>query len=401
LSTLPAPDDLALSDERLDAIFARHIQPALDSRQRFPHSTIVTVMGPAAAGKTTLARVMPERLGVSDPYIVDADDYVPLHPAFHDLRDQHGEFQARNLLGQTNISSGLFDRAVAYGLANGRNLAIAGPMTSPDWVAEQFTAWRGKGARIHAVAVAIHEARSLLGIVDRYRQQVQATGHGRWVEPKWHDMHYSGILDSLERIERDGLADSVHIVPRSGQSLYDNVLLSVSSVTWRVAPSAATAVRDERARLWSDEEHADFHRRATAVSRFAGDGGLTSEEGSVVADAIRRGLPPNEQAVAMLRQEGDRTGDPDSADQLIHRAERRAAYNNDLSAIAQRLQLPATSTNTEPTLDEQGHDAARIAFQGRPATSSSAGPGLASTPHQATSGRPPQRAEPDASSPEL
>jgi ABC-type cobalamin/Fe3+-siderophores transport system ATPase subunit len=62
-------EDLALSSEQLDAIFARHLQPALDHRQRVARSTIVTVMGPAASGKTTLARVMPQRLGVNDPYI--------------------------------------------------------------------------------------------------------------------------------------------------------------------------------------------------------------------------------------------------------------------------------------------------------------------------------------------
>jgi hypothetical protein len=363
-------------------------RPGGQQRQRFSRPTIVAVMGQAGSGKTTLASVMPERLGVIDPYVVDADDFDRLHPSFTALREAYGETEAREVIGETESSNRIFERALDFGLRQGYNLAVAGPMTNPEWVATTFARWRNDyDARIHVAALAVHEARSLLGTVDRFRQQIETTGHGRWVDQEWHDLQYPGLLRSVQRIEAEGLADSVTCVARGGRTVYDNVLITTSpGVVWRDPPRAQAAIEGERSRLWTDREHADFYRRAMAVDRFSRNSQWTPEQAETAADALRCGLAPNSQAIAALRRRASQATSSQSASILHQQADQREQYNQQISAAADRLDAMALTRQAGPAA------AARAAALGMPAgigrsTSNSPGVGPGSEP----ASRPPSR----------
>lgn len=339
------PRDHFLDDSEIDDIFARHVQPVIEAHQRFPNSTIVPIMGQVASGKTTLATVMPERLGVVDAYIVEHDDYERLHPSFVALRDAFGEMEAREVIDATESIDHLFDKVLDFGLSRGYNLAVTGPMATPDWVAARFTQWRNDyGARVEVVALAVHEARSQLSTLDRFRQETELTGNGRDVDQVWHDKHYPGVLRSLQRIEDDGLADSVTVVARGGRRVYRNRLISTDpAVVWRDPPHAVAATETERLRLWTLREHSDFYQRAMAVDEFARNGGLTTEQAGSAALALRRGLAHNDQAVTTLRSHASRLTSPQAADGFTQQADRRAQYNREISAAADRLDALAGS----------------------------------------------------------
>lgn len=333
------PRDHLLTSKEIDDLFKRHVQPVIEARQRFTSPTIVPIMGQAGAGKTTLATVMPERLAVMDPYIVEHDDLDRLHPSFTALRDEFGEMEAREVIDSTESIDRLFEKILDFGLTRGYNLALPAPMNDSDWVAPVFAQWRSDyGARIHVVALAVHEAHSLLGTVDRLRQEIELTGSGREIKQDWHDQQYSGVTQILQRIEADGLADSITCVARGGRRVCHNMLIGVDpAVTWRDPPGAAAAVDAERSRLWTYREHLDFHRRAMAVAEFARSGGLTPEQAASAAVALRRGLAQNDQAVTMLRTHASHATNPQAANDLTQLADQRGQYNRQISAATDRL----------------------------------------------------------------
>ena len=80
-------------------------------------------------------------------------------------------------------------------------------------------AYRAAGHRIEVVVLAIPEALSQLGIVDRFLTEA-ADGGGRYVSWENHDMCAKGLLATLAVIETEQLADRVTVVRRDGTPLY-------------------------------------------------------------------------------------------------------------------------------------------------------------------------------------
>ena len=114
-------------------------------------------------------------------------------------------------------------------------------------VLEQF---RVGGYRVEGVLVAVHEAHSQLGILQRYQDERAAVGYGRLVPTPVHDAAYTGVLDSADRIDEQYLADAVFVYRRGGgEPLYANQLTDQG--LWREPPAARTAMETERARPWT------------------------------------------------------------------------------------------------------------------------------------------------------
>ncbi|MEU7553158.1 zeta toxin family protein [Streptomyces sp. NPDC044571] len=117
-------------------------------------------------------------------------------------------------------------------------------------------AYRQAAHRIEVVALATAEARSQLGILDRFLSEA-IEGGGRYVSWENHDTCTGQLLATLTVIEAERLADRVTVVRRDGTVLYDNELVDGS---WRRRPAAERAVAYERSRPWTAQETAVFRR---------------------------------------------------------------------------------------------------------------------------------------------
>lgn len=337
----PHNEGLELSTGHLDDIFGENIQPVMDARQYFAHSTVITLTGVQASGKSTLAHTLPARLNIADPYILEWDDLFLLHPKSEELRLAIGENKARRLVDRTSFTKNLFVRSQFYALDNGINLAIPGVICG-SYVKDDFNRWRSRqeGVCIHAAAVTLSKERNQLIAIDRYLQALAATGSGLWIQKQWFEFPHSEIPRSMDYIEREGLADYTHNVNQAGQFLYSNKLVSRDpKVIWQTEPRVAAAVIDEQSRLWTRAEHQDFNDRAKRICKAAERGELSQVRGGVAfaADVVRRGIEANQHAIEKLRDDAAAAAIPKRAIALSQEARIRQTYNNELQGIAQSL----------------------------------------------------------------
>src|SRR5581483_9095522 len=119
--------------------------------------------------------------------------------------------------------------------------------------------------RIEAAIMAVPEAQSRLGILDRYEAQVRASGHGRLTLRDNHDSAYHGVVATAGAIDRDRLADAVSVYRRGDVLLYANHLNEKGD--WASAPGTAATIETERARVWTPQESDDFTRTYGRLTR--------------------------------------------------------------------------------------------------------------------------------------
>jgi hypothetical protein len=138
-------------------------------------------------------------------------------------------------------------------------------MRGEGYFARPAGTFRQAGYRVEVAIMAVPEAQSRLGILDRYDAQVQTTGHGRLTLRDNHDSAYAGVLVTAEAIERDHLADDVSVYRRGNVVLYHNEL--GEDGTWRDPPGLREAIERERSRPWTLKESRQF---ADTYHRLAG-----------------------------------------------------------------------------------------------------------------------------------
>lgn len=244
-----------LPEERARWIFTNEIvrerfRDVLSHRDDGRQPVAVIVMGQPGAGKTRIAdavkQQIDERGGAA--HIV-GDFYKPYHPDYDALVVTDPERaspltspDARRWIGMATEYV-IDQRADVLLESAGRDRADFAD------IAERF---HGNGYRVEAVVVAVDEAHSRLGIVDRYQKQVADSGFGRLTARETHDLSYAGVLDSADFIDRSDAVDAVAVVRRNNEVLYANE--RDNSGKWQRAPATREAIEAERGRSWSPEE---------------------------------------------------------------------------------------------------------------------------------------------------
>jgi hypothetical protein len=117
------------------------------------------------------------------------------------------------------------------------------------------------------------------------------------------------MLETLEKIEREGLAGRVVIAARGGQILYDNELLERG---WKHPPRAAAVVRAERNRPLSQSELKTFLRRWDHVIEQMEKRGAEPEKIETIRQIAKadlayfRGFRDNEKSLAQAKAKAER-----------------------------------------------------------------------------------------------
>ena len=125
------------------------------------------------------------------------------------------------------------------------SLVIEGTMRDADKVAGTMQALRGAGYEIDARVLAVNEQFSQQGILQRYEGQKADRGTGRMTTAQAHQAAYDGMPVTVERIERDKLADRVTVYRRGAEAIYHNEL---QAEAWTKEPQARAASEAERSR---------------------------------------------------------------------------------------------------------------------------------------------------------
>ncbi|MFI5689926.1 zeta toxin family protein [Streptomyces sp. NPDC051636] len=203
-----------------------------------------------------MAEQLDARGGFAD---IDSDLYKPYHPQYAQLMAQDDRLMAlytgpdgrawmrqaqQFVRGEDPLSGGRKLNALVQEIA-----------MDPQFLAATMRQYRAVGTRTEVLALAVSQALSEQGILNRYYEQVRDRRQGRLTVPEKAAASYTGIAVSCEVIAREGLADYAAVY-RRGESI---PRYAASAAELAAEPLALRqALERERNRPWTQEESRDF-----------------------------------------------------------------------------------------------------------------------------------------------
>ncbi|WP_327097442.1 zeta toxin family protein [Nocardia vinacea] len=169
-----------LSDQQMRRIFDERIVPeqlgGASGSVRRPELVVVT--GQPASGKSTAIREIADSFHDRNAVILIADNYMPYHPWFHELRARD-DFTAGDHIYP--IAEKWLDMAIEYVIALRRNAILeegVGDLTRATGIIRRFD-HNDYGSRTEAVAV--RQEQSQLSNLTRFLEERMRPGTGRYV----------------------------------------------------------------------------------------------------------------------------------------------------------------------------------------------------------------------------
>lgn len=274
-----------LSEIEHQRIFERRIVPALFSGVQPAETPIAVIFGgqPGAGKSASLEAAVDELQIRGGAAQIIGDDLRNYHPRYAELLSRDDKTAAF----YTDRDSGRWvEKAIQHAKEQRVNLVIEGTMRDGAKVAETMTSLRAAGYEIDARALAVNERLSWQGVLQRYEAQRADRGSGRMTAPHSHRDAYEGMPLTLERIEREQLADRVSLYRRGGEAIYRNEL---TGGDWRQPPQARAVLEAERNRPFTLDERRQYAEGFDRLRESLGRPG-------------RNALPAEVQAVDDLRE---------------------------------------------------------------------------------------------------
>ncbi|MFF6903313.1 zeta toxin family protein [Streptomyces hydrogenans] len=243
-----------LPEEENERIFREEIVPETLDGTSQEQPRVVIVSGQTGAGKTAITTLVTTALAVrGEPVNINLDTYKPYHPLFDELMVADD-----NTAGAYTSIDGhkWMEKAEAYAIERGFDVVMESAMRASRDFEEPAARFRAAGALVEVPIVAVHEAVSRKGALDRQIQQIQAFGTGRKINHEIHDACYHGVVRAAGQVDEQRLAHAVFVMRRDATVVYGNYLDPQGR--WAREPDAPGAVVKERNRPWSEQESRVF-----------------------------------------------------------------------------------------------------------------------------------------------
>ncbi len=257
-----APPDGPLTEAVNERIFRDQIVPLFltgPPAQRSP--VVVIVGGQTGAGKTAVTGMVQRALGGPGGFTtVNMDFYNPMHPSFDRWQ---AEDEATASARVRPDGERWWAKAQQYAIEQRHHVVLESAMRDPSEFEDIAARFRGEGYRVEVALLAVPPALSRLGILNRYLDEVEEVGHGRYIDPAVHDECCDGVLRGAAAVDEGGLAHTAFAFRRSGEVVYANH--AGADDTWREPARLAEAVEEERHRPWTEGERAWYERRMAAL----------------------------------------------------------------------------------------------------------------------------------------
>ncbi|GLW58124.1 zeta toxin family protein [Kitasatospora phosalacinea] len=295
------PGDQLLAEDGA-RILAEEILPAV-LRAAVPQErpVVVFVAGQAGSGKTLVVDLVHAALAHRGGAVrVDRDAYKAVHPDYP------------RFLAEDVRTAGVRVRTDTYGWQAGLeerlrrdrlDAVVEAALGRPEDFLAEVAAYRQAGYRVEIVALAVPEALSQLGVLDRYLR-LAVEGRARFVGWDNHDACAAALVTALAAVEAGHLADRVFVVRRGTETALESVYANELDVAgrWIRPPRAAQAVLTERTRPWDAAETGRFRRELAACERRVYDpripadwalaAGRDAERAAALAEPVRRTAQP-------------------------------------------------------------------------------------------------------------
>ncbi|MFE6872270.1 zeta toxin family protein [Kitasatospora sp. NPDC057692] len=258
---------------------------------------VVFVAGQAGSGKTLVVDLVHTALAARGGAVrVDRDAYKAVHPRYpqflaEDVRTAGVRVRTDTYGWQAQLEARL--REERY------DAVVEAALGRPEEFLAEVATYRRAGYRVEIVALAVAEAFSQLGVLDRYLH-LAVEGRARYVGWDNHDACAATLPAALAAVEAGHLADRVFVVRRGAETALESVYANEldDGGRWVRPARADRAVVAERTRPWNAAESGRFRRELAACERRAGDPRIPgdwalavsrdAERAAALAEPVRR-----------------------------------------------------------------------------------------------------------------
>lgn len=249
-------DQYKLGPSQHQRIFERDIKPELFARAKPVGRPVAVIFGgqPGAGKSAAVAWAAHELESRGGSIQIIGDDLRAYHPHYARLIEHDDKSAAFFTDGDIGL---WIEKAIAEAAVLRVNLVVEGTMRDAHKVAATMQSLRAAGYVVDARVLAVNFRLSEQGILQRYEGQKADRGYGRLTLPQAHQLAYDAIPATLERVERDKLADLVRVYRRGGLVLYTN---EQRNGQWLRTPQARAVLEIERNRPMSLHELRDYAR---------------------------------------------------------------------------------------------------------------------------------------------
>jgi UDP-N-acetylglucosamine kinase len=282
LTSPAAPDDL--SPAELERIYIERIHPdlfrgiAVDSSPDAP--VVHFIAGQPGAGKEAIEEHMMRRLPPGNTVKINTDDLRRYHPRYEEFARSDDLTAA----SRVHFAASLWTNAA---LANARELRANVSMSTTfytRWQPYNLAAdFHDAGYTVRAKVVALDNIRSELQTYQRYQNERDKNGFGRFVPLQVQQTAYDGLPEALNDIDTDPeVFHEISVVRPDNQEIYNNMLkvkdvpiqldgkagllFQPSAPGWERPAGAEAAVLRERGRAWGPAEYDSFARSVGRLS---------------------------------------------------------------------------------------------------------------------------------------
>lgn len=242
-----SPSPYKLSEHRHESVYRRLERFSfLDTTPQESPSAVI-LGGQPGAGKSKLLDHSYQEFPGQNAVRINGDDFRQWHPHIQDiLENDEANMAAHTDPDVRAWTKRLFDTAIE----TKRNVIFEGTMRVKHDISNTMQRLREDGYHVTARVIAAHERQSITGIHTRFETQKIESGHGRMAPIAVHDQAYLGMLETIENIETNALADKIQVFNRAGEIVHEAQLVGDS---WD-NPGARAAIETERRKTPSVED---------------------------------------------------------------------------------------------------------------------------------------------------
>jgi len=217
----PEMDELRITRDEAKEIVSDYLATSGVLHKTFPQKTptIVLVAGQPGAGKTGLAEESKSYLRERGGYIrIDADRLREMLPYYPRLAQE----DPLNASARSQQDASLCVQELRkMAIEEKRNIMEEGTFRSPDDAERFVSALKTAGNRVELRILAVPPEHSLLGIYQRYEEQLEGGIIPRNVKDAYHNAAFVGLRKTIARVET--MVDRCTVHNRDGNVLHDSL----------------------------------------------------------------------------------------------------------------------------------------------------------------------------------
>ncbi|HZX06429.1 zeta toxin family protein [Kribbella sp.] len=255
-------DRFLLSEADSERIFRDRIVPDQLGGTSQERPVAVFVAGQAGDGKASVtAQVKAALASRGRPVVLSPTVLEAYHPRLHEPITDDPATSDRYVQ-----ADGLrwFGRAVDLAIDERYDVIVETELVDPEEFATSARRFKAAGYAVEVAILAVSEAVSRLGVLERHIRALQTFGFGRLATQERHEAGYAGVLRAAELIDDGDWVDRVAVLRPDGRLVYGNERAG----EWQQPARTADAITWERNRAWTVAESRDFLEATSTVERF-------------------------------------------------------------------------------------------------------------------------------------